>query len=135
MAGDWQDLKIDDSGTRVDITIDVPDRRNSLDYRTWDELDRVMADVESRADVRVVTLTGAGTAFSAGVTFTAVGTSLEVERTQYPNFIRRWAGVADRFERSAQPTIAAINGPAIGAGFEIAQARPKGKQRMRKTLR
>jgi enoyl-CoA hydratase/carnithine racemase len=48
--------------------------------------------------------------------------SLGVEKDQYPSFIRRWADTADAFERVAQPTIAVINGPAVGAGFEIALA-------------
>lgn len=118
----WERLQVQDAGTRVDITIDWPERRNALDFTSWDELDRVMADVERRDEVRVVTLTGAGQSFCAGVSFDAIGASLGVEKKQYPSFIRRWAGVADRFDRAAQPTIAAINGAAVGAGFEIALA-------------
>jgi enoyl-CoA hydratase/carnithine racemase len=111
-----------DSGDRVHVSIARAERRNALDFETWDELDRVMLDVASRDQIRVVTLTGEGAAFCAGVDFEAIGKSLSVEREQYPSFIRRWAGVADHFERIAQPTIAAINGPAVGAGMEIALA-------------
>ncbi len=118
----WTRLAVRDTGARVDITIDWPERRNALDYTTWDELDEVMADVERRDEVRVVTLRGADPAFCAGVEFGAIGSSLVVEKASYPSFIRRWANIADRFERCAQPTIAAINGPAVGAGFEIALA-------------
>jgi len=106
----------------VAITLDRPDQRNSLDFPTWDELDAVMTQVEQRDDVRVVTLTGNGPAFCAGVDFAAIGASLEVERGSYPGFIRRWAHIVDRFERVAQPTVAAINGPVIGAGLELALA-------------
>jgi enoyl-CoA hydratase/carnithine racemase len=115
-------LKVGDRGDRVDITINWPERRNALDFATWDELDAVMADVERRDEVRVVTLRGADPTFCAGVEFGAIGSSLAVEKGSYPSFIRRWANVADRFERCAQPTIAAVNGPAVGAGFEIALA-------------
>lgn len=113
---------MEDTGARVDITISWPERRNALDFTTWDELDEVMQWVSTQDRVRVVTLTGDDPAFCAGVDFEAISSSLAVEKTQYPSFIRKWAGVADRFERIAQPTIAAINGPAIGAGMEIALA-------------
>jgi enoyl-CoA hydratase/carnithine racemase len=118
----WERLRIGDSGSRVDITIDWPERRNALDFTTWDELERAMTQVQRRDEVRVVTLTGAGDAFCAGVSFDAIKDSLDVEKIQYPSFIRRWAAIADLFERVAQPTVAAINGAAIGAGFEIALA-------------
>lgn len=115
-------ITLRDSGNRLDIVIDRPDHRNSLDYDTWDEIDQAMRMVKNDDRFRVVTLTGAGTAFCAGVDFKWIGDSLGVEKDQYPSFIRRWADTADHFERVAQPTIAAINGPAIGAGFEIALA-------------
>ena len=118
----WTALAVEDSGSRVSITLNRPDQRNSLDFNAWDELDTIMADVESRDDVRVVTLTGSGSAFCAGVDFETIGDSLEVERGSYPAFIRRWANIVDRFERVAQPTVVAINGPVIGAGLELALA-------------
>ncbi|HLN06476.1 MAG TPA: enoyl-CoA hydratase/isomerase family protein [Acidimicrobiales bacterium] len=117
-----QHLRVQETARRMDITLARGDRRNSLDFETWDELDLVMREVADRDEVRVVTLTGEGPAFCAGVDFKAIGDSLAIERKRYPSFIRRWAGVADRFERVAQTTIAAINGPAIGAGLEIALA-------------
>ena len=118
----WTRLRVDDKGARVDITIAWPEKRNALDYTTWDELDAAMAWVATQDRVHVVTLTGDDPAFCAGVDFEAIGSSLVVEKAQYPSFIRKWAGVADRFDRVAQPTIAAINGAAIGAGMEIALA-------------
>lgn len=117
-----QTLDVTDSGTRLDIALDRPDERNALTFAVWDDLDHVTAEAEKRDDLRVVTLTGKGPAFCAGVDFEAIGASLEVERGSYPSFIRRWAGIVDRFERFPQPSIAAINGPAVGAGLEMALA-------------
>lgn len=119
---DFTALAVTDTGRRLDIVLDRPDERNSLTFQAWDELDRVMAEAETRDDLRVITLTGRGSAFCAGVDYAAIGASLEVEKGSYPSFIRRWAGIVDRFERVPQTTIAAINGPAIGAGFELALA-------------
>ncbi len=116
-------LRVRQVGRRVEIELARPDRRNALDFAMWDELDEVLRSVgECDGDVRVVTVTGEGSAFCAGVDFEAIGESLGIERRRYPSFIRRWAGVADRFERIPQTTIAAINGPAVGAGLEIALA-------------
>lgn len=123
MAQDYERIEVTRSEARLDIRLARPDRRNALDFQMWDELGEVMHQVVANDDsIRVVTLTGHGDAFCAGVDFQAIGDSLQVERTQYPSFIRRWAGVADSFERVAQPTIALLNGPAVGAGFEIALA-------------
>lgn len=108
-------------GARLALTFDWPERRNALDFAAWDQLS-AGTDLARDDDIRVVTLTGAGSAFCAGVEFAAIGESLRIERHRFPSFIRRWSEVADRFERLAQPTVAAINGPAIGAGFEIALA-------------
>lgn len=116
----WQRLRVRDTGSRVDIVLARSEQRNALDFEMWDELGAVMADVASRDEVKVVTLTGEGEAFSAGVDFAAIGESISTELREYPSFIRRWADVVDSFERVAQPTIAAINGPAVGGGFELA---------------
>lgn len=121
-AEQYSTLLVTDGGARVDVVLNRPQERNALSFDAWDELDRLTAGLETRDDVRVVTLTGAGPAFCAGVSFEAIGKSLEVERGSYPAFIRRWATIVDRFERIAQPTVAAINGPVIGAGLEMALA-------------
>ncbi|MGI5159163.1 enoyl-CoA hydratase/isomerase family protein [Microbispora sp. CA-102843] len=119
---DLETLSVADSGARLALTLNRPDERNALTYGAWDDLDRVMSEVEMRDDLRVITLTGAGPAFCAGVDFGAIGASLEVEKGSYPSFIRRWATIVDRFERAPQPSVVAINGPAIGAGLELALA-------------
>jgi enoyl-CoA hydratase/carnithine racemase len=121
-TSDIRTLRVTDTGSRLDIVLNRPNERNSLTFEAWDDLDTVMADVETRDDLRVVTLTGEGSAFCSGVDFGAIGASLEVEKGSYPAFIRRWANIVDRFERVAQTTIVAINGPVIGAGLELALA-------------
>ncbi|WP_433496613.1 enoyl-CoA hydratase/isomerase family protein [Sphaerimonospora sp. CA-214678] len=115
-------LAVADSGTRLAITLNRPEERNALTFGAWDDLDRVMSGAEMRDDLRVITLTGNGPAFCAGVDFGAIGAALEVEKGSYPSFIRRWATIVDRFERAPQPSVAAINGPVIGAGLELALA-------------
>lgn len=58
-------LEID--GKLATVTINRPEVLNSLDYKTLDELDQVVADLHLNKDVHVVIFTGAGNkAFSAG---------------------------------------------------------------------
>lgn len=109
-------------GNRLDIILNWAERRNALDYQAWGEIADAMDMVAADDSFRVVTLTGTDPAFCAGVEFDTINTSLGVEKARYPSFIRKWSDIADRFERIAQPTIAAINGPAVGAGFEVALA-------------
>jgi len=111
-----------DHGDRLDIVLSWAERRNALDYQAWGELADAMDLVAGDDRFQVVTLTGTDPAFCSGVEFGTINTSLGVEKAQYPSFIRKWADIADRFERVAQPTIAGVNGPAVGAGFEVALA-------------
>jgi len=122
MEGGWQRLAVNEEDGLLRIEFSRPVARNALDFRSWDELEAVMTDAQSRDDIKVVTLTGRGAAFCAGVDFGAIAESTGIERDSYPSFIRRWARIADSFERCPQPTIAAINGACVGAGFEIALA-------------
>ncbi|MFV0315869.1 MAG: enoyl-CoA hydratase/isomerase family protein [Microthrixaceae bacterium] len=119
---DFERIRVSKQESRLEITLDWPERRNALDYQGWDELNQALDLAAGDDTCKVVSVTGTDPAFCAGVAFHDIPTSLEIEKTQFPSFIRKWADTADRFERLAQPTVAAINGPAVGAGFEVALA-------------
>lgn len=109
-------LEID--GKLATVTINRPEVLNSLDYKTLDELDQVVADLHLNKDVHVVIFTGAGNkAFSAGA-------DLKERRTLNEREVRRNVKkISDVFDSIAdlpQPTIAAVNGYALGGGFELA---------------
>jgi enoyl-CoA hydratase len=97
------------------ITLDDPDRRNALSLELVEELDRVLTWLESDDDARAVVVTGAGPAFCAGADLTQLGDARdEGLRRIYEGFLR--------LARSPLPTIAAVNGPAVGAGMNLALA-------------
>ncbi len=103
------------------VTMNRPDNRNSLDPEMQDALLHHFAALDADGAVRVAILTGAGSAFSAGGNVKRMASS-GVERTPaqsrgyYRHGIQRLPLL---FERLEIPVIAAVNGPAIGAGCDL----------------
>lgn len=97
-------------------TLNDPDRRNVVSHALNAELVAAMDDLEARSDVGALVVTGAGSAFCAGADLddlSGASTPAELEAI-YTGFLR----VAD----SPLPTVAAVNGPAVGAGMNMALA-------------
>jgi enoyl-CoA hydratase len=102
------------------VTVDRPDAMNALDVRTLTELRDRLAELKDDENVRAVVLTGAGDrAFIAGADIKAMS-AMDVVAA------RSWGElghtVARRLETMPKPTIAAINGFALGGGCELAAA-------------
>lgn len=118
----------DDLLTRVDnrvgyISFNRPETMNGL---TPDYLVKVIAAVnafEADDGVRVIVLSGAGKAFSSGgdkkfLQELLQATAEQVKDTVYKSFL----GAARTVKLCRKPTVAAVNGPAVGGGCEIAVA-------------
>jgi enoyl-CoA hydratase/carnithine racemase len=112
-------------GAVVTLTLNRPDERNALSTQAqWDELVDCCTRVRNDESVKVLILTGAGTAFSAGGNVKdmrdkkgiAGGTPYQVAQG-YQGGIQRIPLALHQLE---VPTIAAVNGPAIGAGCDLA---------------
>lgn len=112
-------LTLDVADRIATITVNRPDKLNALNDATIAELGRAIDEANSRDDVAAVLLTGAGRAFIAGADIS------ELE-SQSPLAAQRRARVGQaifrRFETSPKPTVAAINGFALGGGCELAMA-------------
>jgi len=97
------------------ITVNDPDRRNAVTDEISAGLRAAVNRAQSDPDVHAVVVTGAGTAFCAGADLSALGAAAEDGlRRLYDGFL----AVAD----CTLPTIAAVNGPAVGAGLNLALA-------------
>jgi len=106
-------------GVRV-LTLADPDRRNALSVQLQRELGAAIDAVAGDATARVLVVAGAGPAFCAGADLPAmfadvqrpVGEIRERLLSAYDSFLR--------IRRLAVPTIAAVAGPAVGAGMNLA---------------
>lgn len=94
------------------LTLDRPERRNAVDHETLHALADAVGAAAAR-DTRVLVLTGAGGHFCAGADLTGVEDASFAELLQ---------GVLDRLRDVSFPTIAAIEGSALGAGTQLAVA-------------
>jgi len=112
-----------DNGVAV-LTLNQPERRNAMTEDVTAVWDATMKQLAVDQSLRAVVLTGAGTAFCSGgdLSWLAEGspetvTPYELRNRMYP-FYRTWLQIRDL----PVPTIAAVNGPAVGAGLCVALA-------------
>lgn len=102
------------------LTLDRPHAKNALTTELLSELRAALAAIHDDPDVRVVVLTGAGTAFCSGADLKefASGAAPRLALAR----IRLVTQVIAAIRTLEQPTIAAVNGAAYGAGWGLALA-------------
>ena len=95
------------------VTLDDPDRRNALNLAMVEEIEATFDQIEAGDAVGAVVVTGAPPAFCAGADLSHLGSS------ERDGLLRIYEGFL-RVGRSPLPTIAAVNGAAVGAGMNLA---------------
>ena len=112
--------RVEREGHRLVVTLDRPDVRNALHRAASDELDQVWSMYETDPDLRVAILTGAGDrSFSAGYDMREPAAPPgEFLARRHP---RGLGGLTLRAPMK-KPLVAAVNGFALGGGFELALA-------------
>lgn len=114
------DLRIE--GAVATVIFDDPKRRNAMTPELGDALARTVETLRKDTGVRAVVLTGAGGAFSAGGDLSMLQRLQSVGRDESRAFMLGFYGRYLSILDLEVPTIAAIEGPAIGAGLCVALA-------------
>jgi len=110
------------TGGIATITIERPDVYNAFTRQTVLELNDAARTAEADDDVYAVILTGAGKGFCSGADTTAMPDWDDQTPEEYGAFLWIIQQFVWRLRQMATPSIAAVNGPAIGAGCDFALA-------------
>src|SRR3954454_17072837 len=108
-------LERDDDGVAL-LTLSRPEKRNALSIEMRFELATLLEALAADPDVGCLLVTGAGSAFCAGMDVTQFGGDLDNRRRIVESSIAAFGGLG----RFPKPAVAAVNGPAIAGGFAIA---------------
>ena len=115
----YSGLRLERDGPVAVVTLDRPEVLNAIDLDLALGLGDVMRDLEADAEIRVIVLTGAGRAFSAGADLKYRRAVDVAARNEHVRAINR---SLLQMETMGKPILAAVNGLALGGGTELAAA-------------
>ncbi|MGH7459151.1 MAG: enoyl-CoA hydratase/isomerase family protein [Longimicrobiaceae bacterium] len=105
------------------VTLNRPESMNALVDDMRERLGGALREAAGRDDVRVITLTGSGRAFCAGADVQVMAKLVESgDEDTFARYLRAGMEVIREMRRAEKPVIAALNGPAAGAGAALALA-------------
>jgi 2-(1,2-epoxy-1,2-dihydrophenyl)acetyl-CoA isomerase len=99
-----------------------PDKRNAINANMFSELGDAVERAATDPGIRVLLVTGQGEAFSAGIDVTLLGQLAGTRGARFRSFARTAQRPYLLLGQMAKPTIAAVQGHAVGAGFQLALA-------------
>lgn len=115
----YQTIRYEKDGNIGILTIDRPEALNALNSTVIGELYQVIDEVENDSTLGCLIITGEGRSFVAGAD---IGEQCPMDLTAGRNWGRRGSALMRRIEKLEIPTIAAVNGFALGGGCELALA-------------
>ena len=107
---------------RATITLNRPDVLNAFDFRMLREIARACEDASWDDEVRVVVVTGNDRAFCVGADLKSLGDELVGRPSEYWKWVGVFKDMHDRLRELGKPTVARINGIAVGGGNELQMA-------------
>jgi enoyl-CoA hydratase len=116
----FDNLSVEKGAGLAYLTVNRPKALNALNKATLEEIGAALEDIRGDAGVSGLIVTGAGgKAFVAGADITEIASITAVEASA---FTRRGQAVFDLLENLGKPSVAAVNGFALGGGCELAMA-------------
>ena len=110
-------------GSILTLVMNRPDKLNALNNELSTALNQALGRIANDSSVHVIVLTGAGRAFCAGGDLGAIGKGREKgDVTELGPILRSGMQAVLNLRTMPQPVIAAVNGPAAGAGMNLALA-------------
>jgi enoyl-CoA hydratase/carnithine racemase len=107
---------------RATIRLNRPDVLNAFDFQLLRELARACEDASWDDGVRVVVVTGTGRAFCVGADLKSWGEELLGNPSEYWKWFGAFKDAHDRLREIGKPTLARVNGIAVGGGNELQMA-------------
>jgi enoyl-CoA hydratase/carnithine racemase len=107
---------------RATIRLNRPDVLNAFDFRMLRELARACEDASWDDEIRVVVVTGTGRAFCVGADLKSWGADLVGNPPEYWKWFGAFKDMHDRLREIGKPTVARVNGIAVGGGNELQMA-------------
>lgn len=104
------------------LILNQPHNRNALSYEMAEEFERAIAQLTQEQQARGLILTGRGRAFCAGGDFHSIISEFTRPAVELQPRLRGFYSRFLSLKRLRIPTLAAVNGPAVGAGFSLALA-------------
>lgn len=104
------------------LTMNRPDIRNAFNEELISEICEAMGRLNADPNVRVIVLTGAGKAFSAGADLNMMQRASKYSAAENKDDARRLAHMLSSIYHSPKPTVALVNGPAMGGGLGLIAA-------------
>lgn len=118
----YQFITLESDGPVAILTLNRPERLNAMSKDMLLEMLDACDVVEADEDIRTLVLTGAGRAFSAGFDLSAQAGARPETRDQWRQALELDFRAVMRFWHLSKPTIAAVRGPALAGGCELAMA-------------
>ena len=107
---------------RATVTLNRPEVLNAFDFRMLRELARAFEDASWDDEIRVVVVTGHGRAFCVGADLRSWGETLVGNSREYWKWFGAFKDMHDRLREIGKPTIARVQGIAVGGGNELQMA-------------
>jgi len=115
----WKNLTVE-RGPVTLLMVNRPEQRNAIDFFTMDELEEALTLLEKDESLRALVLTGGGDTFVSGGDLKDFQVLVTAEDGQ--RMAERMGTILTRLSCLPVPVIAALNGPAVGGGTEVALA-------------